>query len=395
MPEQANPGNPSNPAKLWILLTLTVPSEISEAVSALLFDLGTLGIVTLAETAAEVKLGAYFDAAVPIEERISLVRREMAGHGFSDRVLLSVDEVADQDWMEKWKEGFEATLVGQRLLITPSWKAQEFGPNGLQTGNGAPVQERGQGTPPKIVIQVDPGMAFGTGTHETTRLCLEALERYWNGGTLLDVGTGTGILAIAAALLHPGSCVTGIDIDPVAVSVARENVAINRVPPNQIVILEAQPKQFAGKGFDVVIANLTAEVIIDLAPDLIACLAPGGCLILSGILTELAADVTATLLRNGFSILEQRESGEWSSVVASLVLSFANTSTCSSRIPPGTGGRFKSSLERTLARKYGHTLQEYRRWEPAEVSSPAYKGDAFHPPFQRVVTAFLKAVTTR
>jgi len=243
-------------------------------------------------------------------------------------------------------------------------------------------------------------MAFGTGTHETTRLCLEALERYWNGGTLLDVGTGTGILAIAAALLHPGSCVTGIDIDPVAVSVARENVAINRVPPDQIAILEAQPKQFGGCGvdreaFDVVIANLTAEVIIDLAPDLIACLAPGGCLILSGILTELAPDVTATLLRSGFSILEQRESGEWSSVVASLVLSFANTSTYSSRIPPGTGGSFKSSLQGTLARKYGQILQEYRRGEPAELSSPAYKGDAFHPPFQRVVTAFLGAVTTR
>jgi ribosomal protein L11 methyltransferase len=158
-------------------------------------------------------------------------------------------------------------------------------------------------------------MAFGTGTHETTRLCLEAIERYFVGGSLLDVGTGTGILSIAASLLAPHSRITAIDVDPQAVAVARENAEINGVV-GSIEIIEAQPCDLAGRTFDVVVANLTAEVIIALVNDLANGLASEGLMILSGILTALERDVEQALVEVRLERIERREAGEWSMIVA-------------------------------------------------------------------------------
>jgi ribosomal protein L11 methyltransferase len=198
--------------------------------------------------------------------------------------------------MEKWKEGFEPVLIGERLMIAPSWK--------LPAGAGV-----------RRVVRVDPGMAFGTGTHDTTRMCLEAIERHWRGGSMLDVGTGTGILAIAAAKLGGGSRILGIDLDPVAVEVARENVLINEVA-DLVEIGEGQPGKPSGQMFDMVVANLTAEVIIDLMADLAGCLAEPGLLILSGILNELRPDVEQRAIDSRLEIIERRQSNEWSLVVA-------------------------------------------------------------------------------
>src|SRR5262249_34010296 len=159
------------------------------------------------------------------QDIIQAIRTEFIRIGFANALLeVSVSEILDHDWMQKWKEGFEPISIGARIVVAPSWKL--------------PAQRNG-----RLVIQVDPGMAFGTGTHERTRLCLEAIERHWRGGSLLDVGTGTGILAIAAAMLHPGSRITAIDIDLLAVEVARENVAINRVT-DSIRVVEGQPRDF-------------------------------------------------------------------------------------------------------------------------------------------------------
>ena len=289
------PSEIRNPS--WHLATVRVAREGEEIASSLLFDLGTTGIVTLEETSNEIRLGAYFDATAKPETIISMVHTEFARAGL-ERMLLgvSVTEILDQDWMQKWKEGFDPVSVGARLVIAPSWKLPE-----IDDG--------------RVVVEIDPGMAFGTGTHETTRMCLEAIEEFWEGGRLLDVGTGTGILAIAAARLAPDSYVTAIDIDPQAVAVARENAEINRVSA-MVEIAEGVPRDYVGRGFDTVVANLTAEVIIELMDDLAGCLKESGTLILSGILIELRADVERSIGRSGLKIIRRREMGEWCSLAA-------------------------------------------------------------------------------
>ncbi len=281
----------------WWLLTLWVSPDTEEAASALLFDLGSAGIVTLDETADRTKLGAYFREPTNPDEIKQAIEAEFAQTGQREAIgIVSISDVPEQDWMEKWKEGFEPVEIGAHLVVAPSWKLP-----GKYDG--------------RIVIQIDPGMAFGTGTHETTRLCLEAIERCWHGGSLLDVGTGTGILAIAAALLAPGSRVVAIDVDPQAVEVARENLGINGVS-GSIELREGQPCSLAPQEFGVVVANLTAEVIVDLMTDLNRCLAVKGCMILSGILCELAEDVERELGSAGFSVTERYEAGEWCAFVA-------------------------------------------------------------------------------
>ena len=283
--------------KTWQLLTLTVSGEAEELAGSLLFEMATNGVVTLDETPGAVKLGAYFDERADLARASDEIRSVLADLEQADSLLdISVSSVADQDWMQKWKEGFEAVAVGERLIISPSWKLPE------ETGG-------------REVIEIDTGMAFGTGTHETTRLCLEAIERHWRGGKMIDVGTGTGILAIAAAKLAPGSRVSAIDVDPLAVEVARENAAINGVEA-ALEISEGQPRDFREGGFDLVVANLTAEVITELFDDLSACLAPSGSMILSGILTTLRDDVEARAAAAGLKIVERREAGEWSALVA-------------------------------------------------------------------------------
>ena len=283
--------------RVWNLLTVTLAPSSNEMVSSLLFDLGTTGTITMEESADQLKLGAYFEENVEPHGIARAIKAEFARAGREqDLLAVSFSAVADADWMQKWKEGFEPTAIGEQLLVAPSWRL--------------PADAEG-----REVIQIDPGMAFGTGTHETTRLCLELIERYWRGGSLLDVGTGTGILAIAAALLQPDSRIIAIDVDPVAVEVARENIAINRVT-NQVSVLEEQPGNLGGQIFDVVVANLTAEVIVDLMGELANCVKPEGWMILSGILNELGDDVERSALEAGFEITERQKAGEWSAIVA-------------------------------------------------------------------------------
>jgi ribosomal protein L11 methyltransferase len=281
----------------WLLITVRVVRELEEDISALLFEHGSTGIETLAEDSDAITLGAYFSSIAvaeeikqAIESECLRINRPEALSGFSSSL------VPNQDWMQKWKEGFEPIEIGSRLIIAPSWKLPARNEN-------------------RLVVQIDPGMAFGTGTHETTRLCLEAIERYWDRGSLLDVGTGTGILAIAVALLSPDSRVVAIDIDPQAVVVAAENTEINDVT-NRIELLTGQPGDLDGQRFSIVVANLTAEVIVDLMPDLAKRVDAEGLMILSGILRELAESVQQSLSSFGFRVVERKDLGEWCALVA-------------------------------------------------------------------------------
>ncbi len=202
--------------------------------------------------------------------------------------------VQEEDWADAWRDYFKPFRIGERLVVIPSWEEYD-----LQTGD--------------LPLYLDPGMAFGTGTHTTTSLCLTALERLVKPGhSVLDVGTGSGILAIAAHRLG-ATHVTAIDIDPVAVKVALENVQKNDVGVD---VARATVAEVGGEGFDLVIANIIAAVIIDLLPAMVAKLKPGGNILVSGIIAEKQQQVLDAMTETWLLPVEVRLESDWVAITA-------------------------------------------------------------------------------
>lgn len=194
--------------------------------------------------------------------------------------------VEEQDWANAWKKYFKPIRIGKRLVVTPPWESPDLAADDLP-------------------IVIDPGMAFGTGSHGTTQLCLEALEQVVAPGkTVADIGTGSGILSIAAAKLGADS-VYAMDIDPLAVRIATENAAVNGAT------IETSEQLPEGRVFDVVVANIIADTLIELSETLAGFTAPGGWFIASGIINHRAADVRAAFAKAGLGEADERASGEW------------------------------------------------------------------------------------
>jgi ribosomal protein L11 methyltransferase len=211
--------------------------------------------------------------------------------------------VREEDWAHAWKRHYKPMRIGKRVLLTPAWEE----PNAL---------------PDDVVVRLEPGMAFGTGLHPTTRLCVAALEKWVSqGDSLLDIGTGSGVLSVVAAKLG-AKLVIATDIDPLAIRAAKENARLNGVPtaPNQLIVEQGSIPAGQDGRFSVVVANILAEILIGLfeaAYDnvpLAATLAPGGHLILSGILEEKADGVVAAAARQGLREVERRQEGDWVAV---------------------------------------------------------------------------------
>ena len=207
----------------------------------------------------------------------------------------SFSAIPDEDWMEQWKIHFKPLRVGRRLVVAPTWEEVSAGP-----------EDR--------IIRIDPGQAFGTGHHETTRLCLEWLEDWadrkevGSSTSLLDVGTGSGILAIAGVLLG-FSQVAAVDNDPEAVAVARENLILNGVADR--IMLQAGTVADILSRFDVVLANIQALPLIDMAELLVQRMNPPGTLVLSGILLEQKEAVQSAFERHGLRLSSMKFAGEW------------------------------------------------------------------------------------
>lgn len=204
--------------------------------------------------------------------------------------------VCDEDWKDKWKDYFKPVKVTDHLVVKPTWES-------YKSAEG------------ELVIEIDPGMAFGTGTHETTSLCMELLEKYMKkADSVLDVGCGSGILAIAAGLLGAEK-VLGIEIDPVAVEIGKSNVTRNGLDETVQVIYGDLTK---GVDFqaDIVVANLMADLVKILSKDVARHLKPGGIYLSSGILSELAEEVSCAIEECGFQIAEVRVKGEWCAIAA-------------------------------------------------------------------------------
>jgi len=270
----------------------------------------------------------YLDSArfAEQEERLRQIVRSTSARSQEARIELALSLIADEDWSQTWKAHFKPLQVGRRFLVSPTWEAVPADPD-------------------RLVIRIDPGRAFGTGHHETTRLCLEwledCLELDFNairdsgclplsksgtsgaaegnadpdpdaprGGSrrLLDVGTGSGILAIGAALLGFGK-VVGIDNDPEAIEVAEENIALNGLS-GQIKVFRAIPEEVKGS-FDIVISNIQSIPLIRMSETIASKLRDDGQLALSGILVEQADEVCAEYGKRGLRLTGTKTAGEW------------------------------------------------------------------------------------
>ncbi len=284
----------------WIEITVTVDPELAEAVSEVLCRYIPQGVAIELGDGEEVEtvaVRAYLAVDEEVEERRQAIV-EALWHLSQIRYFPepTFRTIADQDWTASFKETIPVLHIGRRLVIRPSWR--EYLP-----------QEH------EIVIELDPGIAFGTGLHPTTQLCLIALEELIQPGQrVLDMGTGTGILAIAAARLG-ASEIVAVDNDPNAVVATRHNAHNNQVE-GRIRAVHGSLAETSGS-YDLVLANILAPVLLAMIADgLTNRVKRTGALVLSGILEEQAQEVRAALERAGMTRIEQRQSGDWVALIA-------------------------------------------------------------------------------
>lgn len=305
----------------WAEISIYTTQEATEAVAAVFHELGAGGVVIEDPELIQSyrRSGNWTDCIFPEETPVDFVtviaylpsdenlpgklrilsRRidELASH-FLDKGKGTIRwrEVRESEWADAWKQYFHTARIGERLIVKPSW--EEYEPQVAD-----------------VVLDLDPGMAFGTGTHGTTILCLENLEQLVQPGmTVFDIGAGSGILSVAAAKLG-ATAVMAIEYDLAAVETARNNIHKNQVDS---IVLARQGDLLQGvEGqADLIVANLIADLIVKMASELTARLKPDGCFLGSGIIKDRLADVTEALANNGLTVSKVTEAGEWAAIVA-------------------------------------------------------------------------------
>ncbi|MBP1763785.1 MAG: prmA [Firmicutes bacterium] len=306
----------------WAEISVQTTQEATEAVANIFHDLGTSGVVIEdpelinsyrhsgtwdycgipEDDTGVVTVTAYLPVDNRLHESLRLFEQrlnELSLHNIDKGIgTIRWREVHEEDWSSAWKQFFHPVKIGDRVVIKPSWED-------YQPAEG------------EIIIELDPGMAFGTGTHHTTQMCIQCLEEILVPGcTVFDIGTGSGILAIAAAKLGAKD-VRAVDLDPVAVKIAGENVCLNGVQ-EQVTLSEGDLLTgIAGSDkADLIIANIIADVIIRMAPDLPLRLKDEGAVIASGIIATRLSDVIAALGQVGLVVEKIVEEGTWAAVIA-------------------------------------------------------------------------------
>ena len=301
----------------WQELTITVSREAEEAVSNILIDLGSQGVAIddsadylgeagpFGEVLPQVKqlntvaITAYYPETVNLEmirqevkERLTQLRDFGLEIG---ETQLTTQQLAEEDWADNWKKYFEPARITHDLTIVPSWTDYEAGPS-------------------EKVIKLDPGMAFGTGTHPTTKMSLFALEQVLRSGEIvLDVGTGSGVLSIASSLLGTKE-IFAYDLDDVAVRVAQENIALNAGTEN-IHVAAGDLLKGVDIEADVIVANILADILVNLTDDAYRLLKDEGYLIMSGIISEKWNLVRESAEVAGFFLETHMIQGEWNACV--------------------------------------------------------------------------------
>lgn len=244
------------------------------------------------------KIHIYIDPEESPQEALSFLRERYESEGIEHTI--EQQKCEEDDWLNNWRKYFKPTEVGEKLLICPSWHE-------LDDTNG------------RVVLDIDPGLAFGTGKHETTRLCLSTLEKYVTQGcTVLDVGCGSGILGIASLLLGAGSAF-GVDIDPLAVRTAKDNAKINKVEDKFSVVCGDLTQKVEGK-YDIIVANIVADAIIFLSKGVVEFMKDDTVYIMSGIIDSRLSDVEQAL-KDDFIIIDRIFDNGWYCVVAKAKLS--------------------------------------------------------------------------
>ena len=308
----------------WIEVRVITKSEALEPVSGIFYSLDCKGVaiedpedilgreqgpltwdfadINVLEHKGKVAVvKAYFAEEDNIEEILGYVNEklvELKEMGIDlGEAKVEHEKMYEEDWANTWKQYYKPSKVGEKIVVKPIWEEYE--------------EKEGE-----LVVNLDPGMAFGTGTHETTRMCIQALEKYVKEeSTVFDVGCGSGILAIAAAKLGAKLAV-GVDLDPVAVESSIENVGYNNL--NNIEILHGNLVEVIDGKADIVVENILAEIICILTDDVKRVMKDGGVFITSGIIHDRVDMVCEKLEATGFEVIEKNRDGEWNCIVAKL-----------------------------------------------------------------------------
>ena len=305
----------------WIEITIHTTNEASEIVESILLDYGSTGVAIEDPTTLEENLHDDFGTIVELsptdfpdvgvivkgyinelnfdDETFTRFKGELEQLGQNINIgeffKIETTTIKDSDWENSWKDYFDILNIGEKFVIVPTWREYENEEN-------------------KYVINIDPGMAFGTGGHETTSLCIKNLEKYVKPhDNIIDVGCGSGILSIAASYLTDGE-IKAVDLDKLAVDVSRENFALNNLE-NRITVEEASLLTKETKKYNVIVANILAHIIELMLDDAYKLLEGGGYYITSGIIKDKKDELLEKMLERGFKLVEETSDNEWYSFV--------------------------------------------------------------------------------
>ena len=305
----------------WIEITIHTTNEASEIVESILLDYGSTGVAIEDPTTLEENLHDDFGTIVELsptdfpdvgvivkgyinelnfdDETFTRFKGELEQLGQNINIgeffKIETTTIKDSDWENSWKDYFDILNIGEKFVIVPTWREYENKEN-------------------KYVINIDPGMAFGTGGHETTSLCIKNLEKYVKPhDNIIDVGCGSGILSIAASYLTDGE-IKAVDLDKLAVDVSRENFALNNLE-NRIAVEEASLLTKETKKYNVIVANILAHIIEWMLDDAYNLLEDGGYYITSGIIKDKKDELLEKMLERGFKLVEETSDNEWYSFV--------------------------------------------------------------------------------
>ncbi|OQY58052.1 MAG: ribosomal protein L11 methyltransferase [Desulfobacteraceae bacterium 4572_88] len=243
----------------------------------------------------------YFPQNEMADEKCQKLKNELRGlendHGITSQIVYN--NLDEEDWAESWKEYFWPEKITPGIVVKPTWREYEASED-------------------EIILEIDPGMAFGTGTHPTTALCIRMIERFLEPGmSFLDVGTGSGILMIAAAKLGAEGLV-GVDTDEVAVEIAQKNLLENQIEKERFSVIAGNLVNVVNEQFDMVVANILSEVIARLLDDIRSVIKKDGIFIASGIIEKNKPGILQKMETTGFEILETRTEDQWVSIVGRL-----------------------------------------------------------------------------